>query len=69
MSENTTVGDAKIFLSANELAKRWGVSRSGAVAICERHGIRSAFLGGTRRGTRRFVQADVERYEQKVVEQ
>ena len=68
MGKKTTVGSLKGFLSANQLAERWGVSRSGAVAICERHGIRSAFLGGTRRGTRRFLLADVERYEQEVVE-
>lgn len=59
-------GDIPDLVSANDLARRWGVSHTTVARIAERAGIRSVYLGGASRGTRRFRMDDVLRYELKV---
>lgn len=57
-------GDDTRFISAAALAARWGMSRTGAIHVTTRAGIPSYYLGGVARGTRRFLLADIQAYEQ-----
>jgi len=52
------------FISPAALAARWNLSRSGAVRIADRAGLRSFYLGKAKRGTRRFLLTDVIAYEE-----
>lgn len=51
------------FISPEELARRWRMSRSGAVRLAERAGIQSVRLGGGKGATRRFRLADIQAHE------
>jgi hypothetical protein len=57
--------DSDAFLSINDLAERWRMSRTGAIQVLERAGIPSVYLGGRRRGTRRVRLSAVLDYERK----
>lgn len=56
----------QLFISPQELAERWRMSRTGAMRIAERAYISSAFLGGVPGGSRRFRLADIEAFERTV---
>ena len=54
-------------ISPEDLARRWSMSRTGAIRVAERAKIPSIFLGGVERGARRFRLRDIQAYEEKCV--
>jgi len=58
----------QVYISPAELARRWRMSRTGAVRIAEKAGVRSVFLGNRPRSTRRFRLIDITRYEDSATE-
>jgi len=68
MARQETQDIEQIYVSPAELATRWRMSRTGAIRIAEKAGIKSIYLGGIPRSTRRFRLREVIEYEDSVTE-
>ena len=65
-SKSNTNETANLYISPNELARRWQCSRSSVDRIALRVGLRRLCLGTGRNGTIRYLLREIEAYEQTV---